>query len=66
MTSPAKAPDDLIERADTTLLDLVDHLLDKGVLLDGEVLIGVAGVDLVYLRLSAMLCNAERILERKP
>ena len=48
--------------ADASLLDVVDHVLNKGVVLSGEVVLGVAGVDLVYLRLSALLCAADRIL----
>jgi hypothetical protein len=43
------------------VLDLVDHLLTKGVMLDGEVVLGLAGIDLVYLRLSALLCAADRV-----
>lgn len=51
----------LIETPDGSLLDLVDNLLDKGVVLDAEVVLGLAGVDLVYLRLSALLCAADRV-----
>jgi hypothetical protein len=46
---------------ETTLLDMLDELLNKGVVLDGEVVLGVAGVDLVYLRLSSLLCAIDRI-----
>jgi hypothetical protein len=57
---------ELIERADASLLELVDHVLNKGVVLTGEVMLGVAGVDLVYLRLSALLCAADRVLPPAP
>ena len=33
-------------------------------MLTGEVVIGLAGVDLIYLRLSALLCAADRILPK--
>jgi Gas vesicle protein len=46
---------------ESTLLDVLDELLNKGVVLDGEVVLGVAGVDLVYLRLSSLLCAIDRI-----
>ena len=46
---------------ETTVLDLLDNLLNKGVLATGDVTIGVAGVDLIYLRLSTLLCAADRI-----
>ena len=51
----------VLEDADASLLDLVDNVLTKGVVIDGEILLGLAGVDLVYLRLSAILCAADRI-----
>jgi hypothetical protein len=47
---------------ESTLLDLVDHLLNKGVMANGDVTLGVAGIDLIYLRLSALLCAADRVL----
>jgi Gas vesicle protein len=58
-------PLELLERSDTSLLDTVDHLLNKGLVLTGEVVIGLAGIDLIYLRLSALLCAADRVLPRK-
>jgi hypothetical protein len=48
-----------------SLLDLVDHVVKQGVVLDGELLLGVADVDLIYLRLSALLCTAERAVKPK-
>jgi hypothetical protein len=47
---------------DATLLDLVDNALSKGVVLTGDVTIGLAHVDLVYLRLSLLLCAADRVM----
>lgn len=57
---------DLSEPIDASLLDIVDNVLTKGVVLRGEVMLGVAGVDLVYLRLSAVLCAADRIFPVDP
>lgn len=51
---------------ESSLLDLVDNLLNQGVLIHGEVVLGLAGVDLVYLQLSALLCAADRVLPLKP
>jgi hypothetical protein len=51
--------DALLDGAGPSLLDLVDQVLNKGIVLDGEVVLGLAGVDLVYLRLSALLCAAD-------
>jgi hypothetical protein len=51
----------VIEPRESTVLDLIDRLLDKGVVASGDLTLGVAGVDLVYVRLSALLCAADRI-----
>ena len=62
MTTPPRAETArLLEEADASLLDLVDNVLTKGVVIDGEIMLGLAGVDLVYLRLGAVLCAADRI-----
>lgn len=63
--SEALGPLELIERSDVSLLDTVDHLLNKGLVLTGEVVIGLAGIDLIYLRLSALLCAADRVLPKQ-
>jgi Gas vesicle protein len=56
-------PSDLILETptETTLLDVLDKLLNKGVVLSGDIVLGVAGVDLVYLRLSSLLCAIDRV-----
>jgi gas vesicle protein GvpA/GvpJ/GvpM family len=51
----------VIETRESTVLDLLDRLLDKGVVANGDLTLGVAGVDLVYVRLSALLCAADRV-----
>jgi hypothetical protein len=56
----------VIEPAGASILDLLDRLLDKGVMANGDVTLGVAGVDLIYLRLAALLCAADRVLPRDP
>ena len=51
----------LARPSESTLGDLVDHVLNKGVVLSGEVVLGLAGVDLIYLRLQAILAAADRV-----
>lgn len=51
----------ILEHADTSLLELVDHVLNKGVVLSGEVTLGLAGIDLIYVRLLALICAADRV-----
>jgi len=50
-----------ISEHDASLLDVVDSLLNKGVVLNADVILALADVDLVYLRLSALLCAADRM-----
>lgn len=40
-----------------TLVELVDRVLDKGVVISGDVTLAVADVDLVYLGLRAVLAS---------
>jgi Gas vesicle protein len=54
------------ESRESTVLDAFDVLLGRGVVADGDVMLGLAGVDLIYLRLSALLCGAARVLPRHP
>lgn len=51
-----------MDQADASLLDVVDNLLSKGVVLNADVILALADVDLIYLRLSALLVAADRLL----
>ena len=55
----------LLDSPNESLLDLVDSLLDKGVVLDGELVLGLADVDLVYVRLGVLLAAADRVFPRR-
>lgn len=46
------------------LAELVNRVLDRGVVVTGEVVIGVAGVDLLYLGLDLVLASVESLRER--
>ena len=53
MTAPAVA-----RRApETSLVDLLDRLLGTGVVLSGDVTISLAGVDLVTVKLNALVTS---------
>ena len=54
----------LLDPEDATLLELIDNLLSKGVVLNADLILALANVDLVYVRLSALLCAADRVLPR--
>jgi hypothetical protein len=62
----SRPADQLFESRESTVLDLLDRLLEKGVMATGDLTLGVAGVDLVYVRLSALLCAADRVLPAAP
>ena len=51
----------LFDDTDATLLDLVDNILTKGVVIDAEIVLGLAGVDLVYVRLSALVSAVDKL-----
>ena len=42
-------------------MDVIDNLLNRGVVLNADIILALADVDLVYLRLSALLCAADRV-----
>jgi hypothetical protein len=44
---------------EVTLLELLDRVLDKGVVLSGEVTLSVADVDLVYVGLRVLLSSVD-------
>jgi hypothetical protein len=52
----------ILDTGDTSLLDVVDNALSKGVVLSGDLTLALAQVDLVYARVSLLLCAADRVL----
>ena len=53
------APED-----ELSLAELVNRVVDKGAVITGEVVISVAGVDLLYLGLRLLLSSVETLRER--
>jgi hypothetical protein len=52
----------VLDASEASLLDVVDNVLNKGVVLSGDLTIALAEVDLIYARLSVLLCAADRVL----
>jgi hypothetical protein len=50
-----------LDPADASLLELVDRLINKGVVLAGEATISVAGIDLIYLGLNLVLSSVDTL-----
>ena len=44
---------------ETSLLDVLDHVLNAGVIIHGSLIISLAGVDLVYVGLNVILTSVE-------
>ena len=59
--APGQEAHQIIEQADSSLLDIIDHVLNQGAVITGDVMVGVANVDLIYLGLSVVLCAADRV-----
>ncbi len=49
-----------------TLSEIVSRVLDRGAVISGEVMISVAGVDLVYLGLQVVLTSVETARDWMP
>jgi hypothetical protein len=45
-----------------SLLETLDHLLDRGVVIAGEAVISIGDVDLLYLGLNVILANVDAVI----
>ena len=50
------------ETQEITLLETLDHLLDRGVVIAGEATISIGDVDLLYLGLNIVLANVDAVI----
>lgn len=57
--SEAAMPEELEE---LPLLETLDHLLDRGVVIAGEAVISIGDVDLLYLGLNIVLANVDAVM----
>ena len=62
MTQPSSAA----LQQQVTLLELVDRVLNKGVVLSGDIMLSVAGVDLVYVGLRVLLASVSTLEQPSP
>jgi hypothetical protein len=47
------------EERDLSLVEALDHLLARGVVIAGEAVISIGGIDLLYLGLNVVLANVD-------
>jgi hypothetical protein len=57
---------DIANSKQVTLLEVVEKLLDKGVVISGDLILSCGNVDLVYLSLKLVLTSVQTMLEEKP
>lgn len=58
--------DHIIDRSkDITILEILDRVLNKGVILTGDIVISVADIDLVYVGVKLMLSSVETMEQIK-
>lgn len=50
------------ELEELSLLETLDHLLDRGVVVAGDAVISIGDVDLLYLGLNIVLANVDAII----
>lgn len=53
------------ETEELSLLETLDHLLDRGVVIAGEAIISIGDVDLLYLGLNVVLANVDALRRRR-
>jgi hypothetical protein len=51
---------------ESSLLDVLDNVLNRGAVLNGDVVLGVANVDLIYVKLSVLLAAFDKVTKRHP
>ncbi|PKR79141.1 gas vesicle protein [Halalkalibacillus sediminis] len=54
-----------LQNRDVSLVEILDAVLDKGVVLKGDITISIADVDLVHLDLRILLSSVETLMEAK-
>jgi gas vesicle structural protein len=51
------------EDKNITLIDILDVILDKGVAIKADLIISIAGIDLVYLDLKVLIASVEKLVQ---
>ena len=56
---------DIDASQNVTVLELLDRVLNKGVVVAGDITISVADIDLLYLGVKLLLCSVETMEQQK-
>jgi len=55
--------DSNFEEADVSLLETLDHVLNRGLVIAGEITISVADIDLIFIGLNVLVSSVEKANE---
>ena len=50
---------DILEQSDISLLETLDHVLNRGLVIAGEITISVADIDLIFIGLNVLVSSVE-------
>ena len=50
----------------SSLLDVLDNVLNRGLMVNGDLVLGVANVDLIYVKLSVLLAALDKVTRNDP
>jgi hypothetical protein len=54
---------DQVEGSDLSLLETLDHVLNRGLVIAGEITISVADIDLIFVGLNVLVSSVEKANE---
>jgi hypothetical protein len=52
---------DILDNSELSLLETIDHVLNRGLVISGDITISVADIDLIYLGLNVVLGSVDTI-----
>jgi len=59
MNEEVTQADLFLEQADLSLLETLDHVLNRGLVIAGEITISVADIDLIFVGLNVLVSSVE-------
>lgn len=51
--------------ANHELVELLDRVIDTGVVVSGDLRLSVAGIELIYINLRALIASSDRVIEEQ-
>jgi hypothetical protein len=54
-----------LKSKEVTLFEVLDRILDKGIVIKGDLIISIADVNLIYIGLQAVIASVDRIFNEE-